>query len=197
MVCIPLLIPQPHRERYYVKNKAGLTGQTVPGRRIPGHWPYPGPEELAETESCVPGLIDVPCFVFLFNTPPHERVLAKLGRHGRANFSMSRLRSASGEACAALTMEKMLSPVLLSGYLRGVIITVVGLDIARFAQDTDFVSEGETESRNVLQALRRWTQCSTFTGMRDLKESNNLHRRIKSGKLYHLYPIPLQVVQSN
>ena len=40
-------------------------------------------------------------------------------------------------------------------------------------------------------------QCSTFTGMRDLKESNNLHRRIKSGKVYHLYPIPLQVMQSN
>ena len=57
----------------YVKNKAGLTGQTVPGRRIPGHWPYPGPEELAETEPCVPGLIDVPFFVS-FNTP-HERVL--------------------------------------------------------------------------------------------------------------------------
>ena len=34
----------------YVKNKAGLTGQTFPGRRIPGHWPYPAPEELAETE---------------------------------------------------------------------------------------------------------------------------------------------------
>ena len=64
----------------YVKNKAGLTGQTVPGRRIPGHWPYPGPEELAETEPCVPGLIDVRFFVS-FNTP-HERVLAKLGRHG-------------------------------------------------------------------------------------------------------------------
>ena len=36
--------------RPYVENKAGLTGQTVPGRRIPGHWPYPGPEELAEAE---------------------------------------------------------------------------------------------------------------------------------------------------
>ena len=47
----------------YVKNKAGLTGQTVPGRRIPGHWPYPGPEELAETEPCVPGLIDVRFFL--------------------------------------------------------------------------------------------------------------------------------------
>ena len=35
-------------------NKAGLTGQTVPGRRIPGHWPYPGPEELAETEPVGP-----------------------------------------------------------------------------------------------------------------------------------------------
>ena len=34
----------------YVKNKAGLTGQTFPGRRILGHWPYPAPEELAETE---------------------------------------------------------------------------------------------------------------------------------------------------
>ena len=33
-----------------MKNKAGLTGQTFPGRRIPGHWPYPAPEELAETE---------------------------------------------------------------------------------------------------------------------------------------------------
>ena len=76
------------RGHHYVKNKAGLTGQTVPGRRIPGHWPYPGPEELAETEPCVPGLIDVPFFVS-FNTPP-ERVLAKLGRHGRANFSMSK-----------------------------------------------------------------------------------------------------------
>ena len=37
-----------------VENKAGLTGQTVPGRRIPGHWPYPGPEELAETEPVGP-----------------------------------------------------------------------------------------------------------------------------------------------
>ena len=33
-----------------MENKAGLTGQTFPGRRIPGHWPYPAPEELAETE---------------------------------------------------------------------------------------------------------------------------------------------------
>ena len=79
-----------------------MTGQTVPGRRIPGHWPYPGPEELAETEPCVPGLIDVPFFVS-FNTPP-ERVLAKLGRqaarlnleafrtkrHGHTIFSMSK-----------------------------------------------------------------------------------------------------------
>jgi len=38
------------RREPYVKNKAGLTGQTFPGRRIPGHWPYPAPEELAETE---------------------------------------------------------------------------------------------------------------------------------------------------
>ena len=34
--------------------KAGLTGQTVPGRRIPGHWLYPGPEELAEAEPVGP-----------------------------------------------------------------------------------------------------------------------------------------------
>ena len=34
----------------YVKNKAGLTGQTVPGRRIPGHWPTPVPEALAVAE---------------------------------------------------------------------------------------------------------------------------------------------------
>ena len=38
----------------YVSNKAGLTGQTVPGRRIPGHWPYLGPDELAETEPFCP-----------------------------------------------------------------------------------------------------------------------------------------------
>ena len=38
----------------YVENKAGLTGQTVPGGRISGHWPYPGPEELAETEPVGP-----------------------------------------------------------------------------------------------------------------------------------------------
>ena len=37
-----------------MENKAGLTGQTVPGRRIPGHWPYPGPEELAEAEPVDP-----------------------------------------------------------------------------------------------------------------------------------------------
>ena len=42
------------RAHIYVENKAGLTGQTVPGRRIPGHWPYPGPEELAETEPVGP-----------------------------------------------------------------------------------------------------------------------------------------------
>ena len=38
------------RNTHYVENKAGLTGQTFPGRRILGHWPYPAPEELAETE---------------------------------------------------------------------------------------------------------------------------------------------------
>ena len=44
----------PYRVHRYVKNKAGLTGQTFPGRRIPGHWPYPGPEELAEAEPVGP-----------------------------------------------------------------------------------------------------------------------------------------------
>ena len=38
------------RDTCYVKNKAGLTGQTVTGRRIPGHWPTPVPEALAEAE---------------------------------------------------------------------------------------------------------------------------------------------------
>ena len=39
-----------HAKQIYVKNKAGLTGQTVPGRRIPGHWPTPVPEALAVAE---------------------------------------------------------------------------------------------------------------------------------------------------
>ena len=56
--------------RLRVENKAGLTGQTVPGRRIPGHWPYPGPEELAEAEPVSPDQRR-----FLYFTP-HERVLA-------------------------------------------------------------------------------------------------------------------------
>ena len=54
----------------YVENKAGLTGQTVPGRRIPGHWPYPGPEELAETEPVGP---DAWTFLFLLITTPRAR----------------------------------------------------------------------------------------------------------------------------
>ena len=52
----------------YVKNKAGLTGQTFPGRRIPGHWPYPAPEELAETEPVTPDWEDVPFFYPLHDT---------------------------------------------------------------------------------------------------------------------------------
>ena len=59
----------------YVSNKAGLTGQTVPGRRIPGHWPYPGPEELAETEPVGP---DAWTFLFLLKLPPRERVTLPL-----------------------------------------------------------------------------------------------------------------------
>ena len=50
---------------FYVSNKAGLTGQTVPGRRIPGHWPYLGPDELAETEPVCPD-----ARTFLSFTPP-------------------------------------------------------------------------------------------------------------------------------
>ena len=38
------------RNTHYVENKAGLTGQTFPGRRIPGHWPTPVPEALAVAE---------------------------------------------------------------------------------------------------------------------------------------------------
>ena len=74
-----------------------MTGQTVPGRRIPGHWPTPVPEALAVAEPVTlvkgwwrSGPWSVRPFSFLL--PPHERVLAKLGRHGRTNFSMSRLR---------------------------------------------------------------------------------------------------------
>ena len=56
----------------------GLTGQTVPGRRIPAaigrtwarmSWPRPN-RLLPGLETCS------------FLLPPHERVLAKLGRHG-------------------------------------------------------------------------------------------------------------------
>ena len=57
-----------------MENKAGLTGQTVPGRRIPGHWPYPGPEELAEAEPVGP---DAWTFLSFDLTPPpraRERV---------------------------------------------------------------------------------------------------------------------------
>ena len=62
----------------YVSNKAGLTGQTVPGRESPAigrtwarmSWPRPN-RFLPGLETCS------------FLLPPHERVLAKLGRHGR------------------------------------------------------------------------------------------------------------------
>ena len=54
-----------------MENKAGLTGQTVPGRRIPGHWPYPGPEELAEAEPVGPD-----AWTFLSITPYLGREMA-------------------------------------------------------------------------------------------------------------------------
>ena len=47
-------LAEPWKLVRYVENKAGLTGQTFPGRRILGHWPYPAPEELAETEPVGP-----------------------------------------------------------------------------------------------------------------------------------------------
>ena len=63
----------------YVKNKAGLTGQTFPRRRILGHWPYPAPEELAETE---PGTQDH--WMFLSFTPLHDTCWpsSRRSRHG-------------------------------------------------------------------------------------------------------------------
>ena len=60
-----------------MENKAGLTGQTVPGRRIPGHWPYPGPEELAEAE-----LVGPDAWTFLsFNYRPRERVSSLFNKY--------------------------------------------------------------------------------------------------------------------
>ena len=53
--------------RYYVKNKAGLTGQTVPERRIPGHWPTPVPEALAVAEPVTLVSKTIP---FSFLSPP-------------------------------------------------------------------------------------------------------------------------------
>ena len=60
-----------------MENKAGLTGQTVPGRRIPGHWPYPGPEELAEAEPVGPD-----AWTFLsFNHPALASAGARFTRY--------------------------------------------------------------------------------------------------------------------
>ena len=62
-----------NKKQTYVENKAGLTGQTFPGRRIPGHWPYPAPEELAETEPVTPDFQDVPFFYPLHDTAGQAR----------------------------------------------------------------------------------------------------------------------------
>ena len=51
----------------YVKNKAGSTGQTVPGPRIPGHWPTPVPEALAVAEPVTLVSKTIP---FSFLSPP-------------------------------------------------------------------------------------------------------------------------------
>ena len=76
-LCVSLLIHTPARGHTYVKNKAGLTGQAVPGRRIPGHRPSPGPEALAVAEPVTPGWTSwtFPCIfiVFLPPRPPDER----------------------------------------------------------------------------------------------------------------------------
>ena len=71
----------------YVSNKAGLTGQTVPGRRISGHWPYLGPDELAETEPVFARTRDV----FLSFTPPRARAGQARPAWPHLDFSMSRL----------------------------------------------------------------------------------------------------------
>jgi hypothetical protein len=60
------------------------------------------------------------------------------------------------------------------------------------AAETTTIAEESCKERDASCARHgSWTdtpsrQCSTFTGMRDLRESNNLHKRIKSGIEYHL-----------
>ena len=80
--------------RRYVKNKAGLTGQTVPRRRIPSHWPIPVPEALALAEPVTLVSKTLP-FSFLYPPPSrcHERVLAMLGRQAaRLNLEAFRTK---------------------------------------------------------------------------------------------------------
>ena len=131
-----------------------MTGQTVPGRRIPGHWPYPGPEELAETEPCVPGLIDVPFFVS-FNTP-HERVLAKLGRHGRANFSMSRLRSAGSPARSCSRRGQRPNMRILRGQNRKRVVKDTD-SMKLQGTETEMTEENSKEERGVKYGTRPGT----------------------------------------
>ena len=84
----------------YVENKAGLTGQTFPRRRILGHWPYPAPEELAETEPGTQDSGDVPFFYPLHDTRAGQG--AKLGRHGRTNYGVrSKVSAMLGAAAHA------------------------------------------------------------------------------------------------
>ena len=58
--------------------------------RIPGHWPYLGPDELAETEPVFARTRDV----FLSFTPPRARAGQARPAWPHLDFSMSPLRSA-------------------------------------------------------------------------------------------------------
>ena len=89
-----------------MENKAGLTGQTVPGRRIPGHWPYLGPDELAETEPVFARTRDV----FLSFTPPRARAGQARPAWPHLDYSMSRLRSAGSPARSCTEFNWLLLP---------------------------------------------------------------------------------------
>ncbi len=109
--------------RRYVKNKAGLTGQTVPRRRIPGHWPIPVPEALALAEPVTLVSKTLP-FSFLYPPPSrcHERVLAKLGRQAaRLNLEAFRTKRHGHTPSLACRGAFGLRALLLCVYLRTVL----------------------------------------------------------------------------
>ena len=81
MYCVSVL-PDVMVVYAYVKNKAGLTSQTqtvpsVPGRRIPGHWPTPVPEALAVAE---PVTLVSKTLPFSFLSPPEPLPRARAGQ---------------------------------------------------------------------------------------------------------------------